>query len=109
LYISLLFLTFMAIWYISRPFSIFCGYLVYFESIWYIFSFLHHEESGNPGEVVKRFLSVHEKSNFLINLSGQSMPAISTFLNYKLLTRRTATWGRFDCFYTSQSTNPFHR
>jgi hypothetical protein len=41
-----------AIWYILWPFGIFCGLLVYFVVIWYIFHHfgkLYQEKSGNPG------------------------------------------------------------
>jgi hypothetical protein len=30
----------MAIWFLSRPFGIFCGYLEYFIVLWYIFPVL---------------------------------------------------------------------
>jgi hypothetical protein len=42
---------FMAIWSILRPFGIFCGYLVYFMVICYIFpryGMRYLEKSGNP-------------------------------------------------------------
>jgi hypothetical protein len=41
----------MAIWSMIRQFGIFCGQLVYFMVIWYIFSrfgMLYQEKSGNP-------------------------------------------------------------
>jgi hypothetical protein len=42
---------FMTIWSYLRPVDIFCGHLVHFMVIWYIFSRLgklYHEKSGNP-------------------------------------------------------------
>jgi hypothetical protein len=41
----------MAIWFILWLFGIFCGRLVYFVVIWYIFppfGMLHQDKSGNP-------------------------------------------------------------
>jgi hypothetical protein len=46
-----IFIYFMAIWSILRPFGIFCGHLVNFRVIWYNFSsfgMLSQEKSGKP-------------------------------------------------------------
>jgi hypothetical protein len=52
----------MVIWSILRPFGIFCGHLVYFIVIWYIFprfGMLYQEKSGNPAfKVAQRPLSL---------------------------------------------------
>jgi hypothetical protein len=45
-----LLLSYMAIWSVLRSLGIFCGHLVYFMAIWYLFRFgmLYQEKSGNP-------------------------------------------------------------
>jgi hypothetical protein len=43
---------FIVIGIISQPFGIFCGHLIYFTVVWYIFprfGMLHLQKSGNPG------------------------------------------------------------
>jgi hypothetical protein len=46
-----MFVYYLSVWSILRLFGIFCGPLVYFMAIWYIFSrsgVLYNEKSGNP-------------------------------------------------------------
>jgi hypothetical protein len=43
--------SFMSIWSILMPFGTFCGHMLYFVIIWYIFSrfgMMYKEKSGNP-------------------------------------------------------------
>jgi hypothetical protein len=45
---------FSSIWNIFQPFCTFCGHLVYFVVIWYIFphlGMLNQKESGNSGQM----------------------------------------------------------
>jgi hypothetical protein len=54
-----------------RSFGVFCGHLVYFMVIWYIFSrfgMLHQEKSGNPA------LLALGKQPFIDRDSGAAMP-----------------------------------
>jgi hypothetical protein len=53
------------------PFEIFCGHLVYFMDIWYIFrrfGMLHQEKSGNPDTVFsqKQRLSAEKAASHII-------------------------------------------
>jgi hypothetical protein len=51
--------SFLVIWSISRSFGTFCGHLVNFIAIWYIFprfGILYQEKSGNPAENSKKIV-----------------------------------------------------
>jgi hypothetical protein len=57
---------FMAIWNSLRAFEMFYNHLVHLVFIWYIFSVMYHENSGNPGGNVMALKSILKKAAFLI-------------------------------------------
>jgi hypothetical protein len=69
-------------WYILRQFGLFCGHLVRFMVIWYVFSrfgMLYREKSGNP--------AVHAPSHlsYAIALSSVGLgPTLSDYVNWEV-------------------------
>jgi hypothetical protein len=61
---------FMALWSVLRPFGIFCGHLVYFGFVWYIFSRfgkLYEEKSGNTGLAARLILKGLSNLQFFLS------------------------------------------
>jgi hypothetical protein len=89
--------SFMATWFILRPFGIFCGYLVYFPH----FGMLHQEKSGNPASDMMRRGSV----SHMTEESSYHMEPILRPLNLQL---QRQLCSRRERFYSERKCCFFH-